>query len=213
MAKPPPEKKQYTGVVDIVPKHPNGDLMGHVYVLVDNIQRHAYLPSSFKSIKQGDTVTLEKTSMWKVTAVHTYHAPPKVTVSMGTPPPSATTVSGSPASVSGAGLYEIPIPPSAPTSGVGTTLAQLQVWATNTRAYLQDLSQWTQQVRMRHGQAIDRIAELQSALNTNSTRLSSAQSALNANATKLNQAVDYAGGAADAIAPVVDALKNEHIVK
>lgn len=201
--------KTYTGVVDVVPRHPNGDLMGHIYVLVDDVQRHAYLPSSFKAVQEGDTVTLEKSSMWKVVAVHTYHPPPKVTASMGTPPSAATTVSGTASKVSTD--WNVAAPPAAPSDPSGNSNNQLYTRLIAVTSHLRRLESWLDnQIAFR---LKNRMPAIAAAVNDHATQLTSTQQALNSNASKLNQAVDYAGTASDAIGGVVGALKKENIVK
>lgn len=227
-----PKPKTYQAQVESVSW--TGD-KGEAVIILDNQARRAFIPTTCKNVRAGDMVEVEKKATWVIKTVITPHAIPAVSVSMGTKPPSASTATGSTPTASGtprkvtASLPSpVSTPPGPPNSNIGTTLASLQTWATNTRAYLHNLNDnWIEE---QHSQIsslralvwtiigvlndnADVLSNVRSAVNTNATTLSSTQQALNSNASKLNQAVDYAEGAADAMMPVVEALKDERIVK
>lgn len=193
----------YKGTVTEVPLWPDGSLKGHITVLIDGKARTTYLPHTFKNVAVGDMVTVRKGSGWEVVAVLTPKKPPAVSVSMGTKPPAAATVSGT---ASGSTTPPRTMPggfPFPPSSGDGWT----RTWGNQVTNELNTISA---RLNSDHRAAIislsDRLAAVESLLGN-------VRTTVNTNATRVNQTVDYAAGASDAMGGVVQALKDERIVK
>jgi len=167
---------------------------GRVMLVIDGYAREARLYSTVKNVREGDTVdAIKKGGTWYVVANGTWHEPPAVSGSMGSPPPNATTVSGS-------NIPSLPFPPEPPHNPPsGNTNNQIYAWAERVATYLTNIYGWDIANRTRTIEAINRVNSIQSALNTNASRT--------------NAVRDYAGNAGQLVEPVVDALRDERIVQ
>ena len=170
---------------------PKGSL-GTCRVQIDGAATAARLHSTAKNIRQGDTVdVIKKGGLWYIVSSDTWHEPPEVSGSMGTKPPAASTVSGS-TSIS--------------TPNYPAMSDRNQHHGGSTNAWI-DLN--ADRLNTRRDAFItlrDQVAAL-------ANRVSQLQSALNTNASRLNQTRDYASNAGQLVEPVVGALRDEGIVR
>jgi len=156
---------------------------GRIRVLVDGTATTARLTSTAKAVQTGDTVKVVKHGgIYEVVGSKSYREPPDVSGSMGSKPPSASTVYGS----------DLP--------GVGrpTPFSPSQDLAV--------ISSRIQSIRTRQRDDADRLHEIHQ-------RINAIQSAINTNASRLNQTRDYAESAGNLVEPVVGALRDEGIVR
>lgn len=192
------------------------DSQGRIGVLIDATSTRARLTSTAKAVRTGDTVSVVKVSgHWEVTATRTYHTPPVVSGSMGNKPAAAATSSGSVSRITTGNMQgpgaSSPTPPSDPT---GNSNAVLYSKMLDITAHLRRLRSFLDSDTM--GAVIRLIARERSAreaINDNADLLASLLSVTNTNASRLNQTRDYASNAGQLVEPVVDALRNERIVR
>ena len=179
-------KKLHPGVVQSV----SGS---RAMVLIGTEVKAAQISPTAKAVVPLDAVSLEKRAgTWWVVAVDTWHEPPKAVAPSSSTPRAATTPQAT--SMSSVGGR-----PTAPRSGIGSTLAQLQVWAENTRAHLLALESWNAQV-----------ASSTNALVTASGRQ---HSALSGTATAVNEARAVLTSTRDATAALRQGALQDRIVK
>lgn len=223
--------KSYNAKVTEVILEQNGGISGKAYIDLDGDVRLAYIPSSAKSVRKDDVVRVHKNGVWIISEVITRHEPPVVNPTMGTKPPAASTTSGSTTvpSTTAQGwtrrtvqkpTRDLRQPTSHPSSytttwalSVNQAIADLRSSMYDVYDALQDTNTNFAAIDSNSDQHAGVINGLRSALSSLNTNLSSTQQTVNTNATRLNQAVDYASGAADAMGGVVQALRDERIVR
>jgi len=166
---------------------------GKVRVLLDGTSTTASLRATAKAVRTGDNVEVVKSGgAWHVVGSDTWHEPPPVSGSMGTPPAAASTVSGA------STIRSTTVGPavSAPTNSTNAALY----------TFAQIAAQRITQLRAAY-------LNLRADVDSLNSRVASIQQALNTNASRLNQTRDYASNAGQLVEPVVGALRDEGIVR
>lgn len=165
---------------------------GDAQVLISSDYKLASISPTAKAVQAGDAVSCEKRGgTWWVVAVDTWHQPPSAPAPSSVIPPSAS----APPVTS---LKSVDSKPHVPYTAPGSTVESLRTWATNTRAYLNNLSLWLSKVQ-------DAIIALNDASGAQRSTIAS-------NATATNQTRSVVTSTRDATAALRQGALQDRII-